>query len=636
MSRLLVHLRRPRLKDRHALLGVLAAVLVAVVTVGSALGAVAAARQADPAGPSPAQDGAQVVAQGVGEMPADQVAWRVTQATAAGTSAEPIQNALGFILADGDGLLLNNVDSGEQERLATGEATFTAAGSRHELVALDGEVSLYRLELTPADDVSADDLVVAGGSFSAPAGNRDIDLVRATLEEDGESELSLGSDEAPAFLFVTDGAVDVIESNAADATGVAAGEAFYIGGDVTVRATDPDGATFVVAVIGAEVPAYEPPAPPTSADTGTITVEALGCPVAYEGTSNADDCTEPLADIEFQVGYPNTDYSEAGTTDADGTVTFSELAANTYFLIGGVPAEFATQIVECANADGPIPTEPTQSEIPGGVFDLAAGDETTCSWYVIPEDLQGGDPGTIAIAVKLCPTADTPLDSCDFSDITAPLTMTGPVTLSTGPESDVPVRIHGPNYVWGEEGGIPYGTYYLPVDMPAPEGYTLDRVAGSLGGSEIGYAIAVDADTPNAYIYLVYVPAGDSGKDLGNDGIDKNCADFGELNAAQLYFEGDGGSVERNVDNLDANRNGAACEAGDDGDVTEPGEADLGNDGVDMNCGDFGELNAAQLYFTGDGGSADRNVDNMDADRDGAACEAGDDGDVTEPGEASA
>jgi hypothetical protein len=636
MPRLSLISCRPRTRDTRALAGVLGALLITVITLGSAIGAVAAARQTGSAGPSPAQDGAQVVAQGVGAMPADEVAWRVTSATAAGTPAEPVQNALGFTLADGDGLLLNNVDSGEQERLATGEAIFTAAGSRHEQVALgDDEVAFYRIELVSANDVNGGDLVVAGGLFSAPVGNRDIDLVRATLAEDGEIELSLGSDGAPAFLFVTNGAVDVIEANAADATAVAAGEAFYSSGDVTVRATDADGATFVAAVIGAEVPAYEPPAPPT-ADTGTITVEALGCPVAYEGTTYADDCTEPLADIEFQVGYPNTDYSEAGTTDEDGTVTFTDLAANTYFLIGGVPAEFATQVVECANADGPIPTEPTQSEIPGGIFDLPSGGEITCSWYVIPEDLQGGEPGTIALAVKLCPTADTPLDSCDFADITAPLTITGPVTLSTGSQSDIPVRIHGPNYVWGEEGGIPYGTYYLTVDMPAPDGYALDRVAGSLGGSEIGYAIAVDADTPNAYVYLVYVPTGDSGKDLGNDGIDKNCADFGELNAAQLYFEGDGGSADRNVDNLDANRNGAACEAGDDGDVTEPGEADLGNDGVDMNCADFGELNAAQLYFEGDGGSAERNVDNMDADRDGSACEAGDDGDVTEPGETSA
>ena len=53
-------------------------------------------------------------------------------------------------------------------------------------------------------------------------------------------------------------------------------------------------------------------------------------------------------------------------------------------------------------------------------------------------------------------------------------------------------------------------------------------------------------------------------------------------------------------------------------------QADLGNDGEDMDCGDFAELNAAQAYFVTDGGAAGRNVDNLDADGDGNACEASD------------
>ncbi len=52
------------------------------------------------------------------------------------------------------------------------------------------------------------------------------------------------------------------------------------------------------------------------------------------------------------------------------------------------------------------------------------------------------------------------------------------------------------------------------------------------------------------------------------------------------------------------------------------GAQDLGNDGVDMDCDDFGgDSAAAQAYFVGDGGSADRNVDDLDRDRDGGACD---------------
>ena len=49
--------------------------------------------------------------------------------------------------------------------------------------------------------------------------------------------------------------------------------------------------------------------------------------------------------------------------------------------------------------------------------------------------------------------------------------------------------------------------------------------------------------------------------DLGNDGVDLDCADFPELNAAQGYFEGDGGAPGRNVDNLDPTGDGLACRA---------------------------------------------------------------------------
>lgn len=52
--------------------------------------------------------------------------------------------------------------------------------------------------------------------------------------------------------------------------------------------------------------------------------------------------------------------------------------------------------------------------------------------------------------------------------------------------------------------------------------------------------------------------------DFGEDGIDRNCADFPELNAAQGYFESDGGSADRNIDNLDFDGDGNACETGDE------------------------------------------------------------------------
>ena len=42
---------------------------------------------------------------------------------------------------------------------------------------------------------------------------------------------------------------------------------------------------------------------------------------------------------------------------------------------------------------------------------------------------------------------------------------------------------------------------------------------------------------------------------------DKDCEDFNSQAAAQAYFEAHGGSPSNNVDNLDADHDGQACEA---------------------------------------------------------------------------
>ena len=46
---------------------------------------------------------------------------------------------------------------------------------------------------------------------------------------------------------------------------------------------------------------------------------------------------------------------------------------------------------------------------------------------------------------------------------------------------------------------------------------------------------------------------------------DKDCADFASQAEAQAYFEANGGSPTNNVDNLDADHDGQACEAFDYG-----------------------------------------------------------------------
>ena len=59
---------------------------------------------------------------------------------------------------------------------------------------------------------------------------------------------------------------------------------------------------------------------------------------------------------------------------------------------------------------------------------------------------------------------------------------------------------------------------------------------------------------------------------------DKDCADFGSQAEAQAYFEANGGSPTNNVDNLDADHDGQACEAFDYG--GDDGSTDGGNGGL--------------------------------------------------------
>ena len=62
---------------------------------------------------------------------------------------------------------------------------------------------------------------------------------------------------------------------------------------------------------------------------------------------------------------------------------------------------------------------------------------------------------------------------------------------------------------------------------------------------------------------------------------DKDCADFASQAEAQADFEANGGSPTNNVDNLDADHDGQACEDFDDGDGTGGGTGGGDNGGVD-------------------------------------------------------
>ena len=539
----------------------LAAVAV-LLALASVLGVAAGRVLQEPRGdaPSPASGHAEVIADGVGAMPASTVAWRVTRASAPRPMERPDDRALGFVLADADALQVVNLDTGAQNRLAAGEAEFVRGGARLLRFALgDGPVAYYRLALVPtveADDDLGDEPVLAGEGFAAPTGNRDLDLIRDVLSP-GESSV-VQHDDLPILVLATDGEVSV-ETAGRDSDDepvtLAAGEAGTFQGPLLIGAGDAGPATFVAAVVGPSVPPVPtqpsvPTIPGTSRATATprpaatatpspvpardasIAITKYFCPVGYEGKVDADVCPDPAEEIEFTVSLDASEFAVSRETDADGRVEFGGLGTGAYTVSEEIPGDFNRFSVNCFAEPLPGAPEPrqvvfTRYDAAGVGLELAAGDRVECTWFNIPADV-GAPTGSIALTVQLCPTAATPTEQCDYyAEPGATAVLTGPVRLSTDATSDVPVRIHGVSWVWGEEGGIPFGTYYLDTSgLGVPAEYALDRVDGSLGGSEIGWAIDVNPDDPNALVNVVYVrqePTGDEDADADGATADQEA-----------------------------------------------------------------------------------------------------------------
>jgi hypothetical protein len=108
---------------------------------------------------------------------------------------------------------------------------------------------------------------------------------------------------------------------------------------------------------------------------------------------------------------------------------------------------------------------------------------------------------------------------------------------------------------------------------------------------------------------------------------DYDCTDFDTRADAQAFYEEAGGPLYDPF-NLDDDEDGVACEEWATGyeqaDAREDGIN--GADGIDFDCADFDSQGAAQQYFVLDGGSARNNVDHLDANHNGVACEPGEPG----------
>ena len=370
--------------------------------------------------PSPATRHAQVIAQGLAAMPADEMAWRLTvERDAPPTRADAKEQPAGFILADKGVVALVDQDGTRLARIAPGEAVWTEPGVARAVIGLERKApNYYDIALVPATELAAGDLGVIGGApFVAPTGDAfDVDLIRDVLNRAEESTVSIGP--SPALLLVTSGTALVESSNGL--VEMTSGDAAQVAGDVVITGASRAPAAFVVARIGSEVPAPAAASPSnatsapiatpaTTEQSASVTITASLCPVRYAGRNDTVDCVAPAIGVGFSL---MSDDVVTATTQVveDGAVSFTGIEPGLYILSAERPADFATSRVRCRNGSGDsFGARRATSQI---ALLLAAGDQVACTWSLVPTETQEGAPADPTAP----PTATTPSEEIDSDD----------------------------------------------------------------------------------------------------------------------------------------------------------------------------------------------------------------------------
>lgn len=304
---------------------VTALVLSLVVAIASIAGVMA--QGLGPAGPSPAQNGGSVIAQGVVEVSAIESVWRVSTFTAEAGS-EPLTIAHpAFVLARATPLLVTDVSTGVRARVANGEGTFLFPGQSVQLSTFGPPDEFTLMELTPSEDgASAGTEVFASDPFIPREGVRDLDLVREVLDAGDESQMSGGAGQT--LVFATNGSVTVT-AEGTDPVTLAAGEAGAFDGALTFT-TDTADSSFVAAYVGAVIgfdengtpvvtaeatPAATPP-PAESAGTDTPRAGATAPPPPRPGATTVPP-PQPGETATEAADADEIDTDDDGLTDAE-------------------------------------------------------------------------------------------------------------------------------------------------------------------------------------------------------------------------------------------------------------------------------------------------------------------------------
>jgi hypothetical protein len=224
---------------------------------------------------SPANGTAQVVAQGLADLPNGELVWRLVEREAQPRDqSESGARVTGWVFAREESIILTNDDDDgavDVARLAPGEAFLVQQGTiQARSSETDANATYLSFELVPAARVNTTGsgrLIWATAAFTPPDGQRDLDLVANRLPTGAQSEIPfLGGQIA---IVAVDGVLEVTTADGVTTT-LSAGEAevFATGVTITSGGSQSSGgvnafaphlqagegeATYFAAVIGQEV-----------------------------------------------------------------------------------------------------------------------------------------------------------------------------------------------------------------------------------------------------------------------------------------------------------------------------------------------------------------------------------------------
>lgn len=306
-------------RSRSTMLSLLVGSLLAI---GSIFGVLAQAL--GPAGPSPAQGHASVIAHGIVQAPKSIGRWRVlTQTAKPGEDAKAFRTSA-FVLASGNPLLVTDTATHYRQRLAAGEAMLVNGGQTVTIEPFGAPQEYYVIELGSGDESLTSPALYVSDGFKVDGLDHDLSLLRDVLAENEKGQIPGGA--TPTLVLVSSGSLDVT-SPGENAQTLKAGTARIFDKDLSLVSKSAN-TTYIAAHVGATIPfASTPVATKTPVATPTTPATAVATPTPSPTASpkatpasTADDDKDGLTNAEeaaLGTDPKNPDSDDDGISDGD-------------------------------------------------------------------------------------------------------------------------------------------------------------------------------------------------------------------------------------------------------------------------------------------------------------------------------